>query len=521
MSAYPFKALDPDELEREANANPLGESGERGEKPHRPANSQSKSGESGERGEKPRGSKVEDRANGGRIEANFAQDDEGMRAGMLAAVRDALAPKTANSAPYPIEAVGPLAEAAQAIAEGAQLRPAMAGQSVLTVAALLAQGTHNVQSLDGIKPLSLSALTIADSGEGKTTADRTAQAAVRERQRQDARAYRIDVEAWETAPKKERPSEQPREPYRILRDGTVEGVRRGFRDGLPTQGLFTSEAAVLLAGYGMRQENRAKSAGVFNALWDDGEVSVARSLTGRMQLYGRRLSIHWQVQPSAAEESLSDPALTAIGFWPRFLAAWPEPGEPRSARDWRPETDARIAAFWARCNELMRGQPPEDCDKLPALECTDEARKLLGTFFERMEQQSKGPGAKLRDIKPFALRATEQAARIAGVLAAFEAAPVVTAQAVRHGIALAWYSLKTWGAIFGDRDQAARTGWALTLYGWMLTRPGWRATETDILRNGPKDLRSRSRRDTALALLEAFGFVSREGVTWTVEALSC
>ena len=47
-------------------------------------------------------------------------------------------------------------------------------------------------------------------------------------------------------------------------------------------------------------------------------------------------------------------------------------------------------------------------------------------------------------VKPFALRASEQACRVAGVLSAFEGRDEVSAEAMRGALALVAYSLKTW-----------------------------------------------------------------------------
>jgi hypothetical protein len=392
----------------------------------------------------------------------------------------------------------------------------MAGQSVLTVAALMAQNRANARSLDGLKPLNLYGLTIGESGDGKTTADTAAQAAVQARQREDAKRHTKDLEDFESASKKDR-GQAPREPYRVARDGTVEGIRRGFAQGMPSQAVFSSEAAAMLTGYGMTPEHRAKTAATLNSLWDDGEISVSRGITGRIQLYERRLSIHWLIQPSAVEDVLADPALSSMGFWPRFLAAWPEPAVPRSARQWRADENRSIGEFRARCTTMMNDPIGEDCAGLPVLDLTTEALSLLGKFFERMEQAAKSPGAKLGDIRPYAIRATEQAVRIAGVLAEFGGEKEVNIETMRGGIALAAYSLETWRSIFGDRDKATASARARRLYQWLLDQAGWSASETAILRIGPKLLRSRDRRDTALATLEQVGLVYRQGTTWTVE----
>ena len=486
---------------------------------------ESSPGERGELGEMPRGRKSEGGANGGRAGAKKVKvgpkggdsAGPGAKPELLARASKALMIGIPQIPEYPVASLGPLADVTTALAAGKQVEVAIAGQSILTVAALLAQSKANVRSLDGVKPLSTYGLTIVDSGDGKTGTDTVAQGAVQERQKADARRYSHELEDYERAPKKDR-EPLSREPYRVAKDGTVEGIRRGFAQGAPSQAVFTSEAAAMLAGYGMAPEHRAKTAATFNGLWDDGEISVSRSTTGRIQLYDRRLSVHWLIQPAAVEGVLADPLLSSIGFWPRFLVAWPEPAGARFARLWRAEEDATVGAFWARCTAMMDGPIGRDCSGLPVLEPTPEALTLLGRFFERMEQAAKGPGATLADIKPFAVRATEQAVRVAGVLAEYDGKTYIDTETMRNGISLATYSLDTWREIFGDRDRMASSSKALKLFGWLLDQPEWTASETAMLRIGPKALRSQAQRDTALAVLEQVRLIYRAGRgIWTVE----
>jgi len=410
---------------------------------------------------------------------------------------------------YPLEALGPLHDVANAIVQGQQVRPAMAGQAVLAAAALAAQHTADVETLDGRRPLALFLLTIADSGDGKTGAERTALTPVSEHQRQAHKAYMLELEQYEATPPKER-EQPPRPPYRIARDSTAEGIRRSFQEGAPSQGAYTSEAAAVLCGYGMSADHRMKTAGTYNALWDDGEVSVIRSIAGRVQLYDRRLSVHWLIQPAGAKETMHDPALTNLGFWPRFLVAWPEPPAPRRYRPWHANRDASVGAYWARAHELLERDVGDDCGELPVITLSDEARDLAGAYFERMEQAARAASGGLTEVKPFALRATEQACRIAGVLAAFDDTAVVHADLMRCGLRLAAYSVETWRGIFGDREQATAHAHALKLYRWLLKQPGASAKVADLLHVGPKP-RSRSLRDSALATLATAGLADREG----------
>lgn len=415
--------------------------------------------------------------------------------------------------PYPVSALGPLAEACAAIAEGGQIAPDMVGQCLLATAGLLTQSRANVRTLAGVKPLSLYMLTIGYSGDGKSTADEVALARVRDWQREKAAAYSVEVKAAarknsETIP------DALREPYRITRDATVEGIRRAFKQGLPSQGVFTSEAAAMIAGYGMNEDNRLKSAGNFNSLWDDGEISVARGLDGRLQLYDRRLSLHWMIQPDIARSALHDPLLSSIGFWPRFLLSWSPPSAPRIANPFKPEKDLRISAYWHRCDELLKHPLGADCSNLTEIAPTAEAQRIACEFFERMERAAKTAGGLLEGVKPFAVRATEQMFRIAGVLASFAGKSVIDPKKIRNAAKVAAHSLETWRTVYGDRDEAEARAHALELYGWLLRQQGRSARETAILKIAPKVLRSKSRRDTALALLEQAGLAKRERDTW-------
>jgi hypothetical protein len=419
-----------------------------------------------------------------------------------------LKPTTGTSAQYPIEALGPLVDVTRSLAENGQVPEEMAGQCVLGTAALLAQSKANVKTLAGTKPLSLFLLTVADSGEGKSTADDAAQHSVIEWQREAARDYFNETRQAEAERGKSK--DIIREPYRIMRDGTVEGIRRSFRQGVPSQGVFSSEAAIMLAGYGMSQDNRAKSAGNFNSLWDCGEISVARGIDGRVQLYDRRLSLHWLIQPDVAFSAINDPMLSNIGFWPRFLMACPPPSKPLDAKMFEPGKHAAIKGFWAACSEMLKDPLGEDCSFLPTITPSREAEKLACKFYEKMQQEAKNVDGILTGVKPFAIRGTEHAFRIAAVLAAFSGQDEIDAGLMKNGIQLAAYSLETWRSVFGDRDEQNGKIMALKLYAWLLKQPGQQASGIAVLRIGPKSLRSKVNRDTALAILQQIGLIDNE-----------
>ena len=74
----------------------------------------------------------------------------------------------ARGADYPVEALGDLRRAVEAVRAKTQAPVAIAAQSALSVASLAVQGFADVETLGGYAPLSLFCLTVAESGERKS-----------------------------------------------------------------------------------------------------------------------------------------------------------------------------------------------------------------------------------------------------------------------------------------------------------------------------------------------------------------
>ncbi len=421
-------------------------------------------------------------------------------------------PMQGNAHPYPMAALGPLAEAANDLAAGAQVAPAMAGQSLLAAAALLTQSIANVQTLDSsTKPLSLYCLTIANSGDGKDSADRPALRMIHEYQRRESQKYHLLREAFEQDKTKRKkgeagPLHPGPAPYRLASDLTIEGLRRSFAEGVASQGIFSTEAGAVLAGHAMTAENRIKTTASLCGLWDRGHLSVVRGGGGRTERYGVRLSAHLLIQPAALGDVLSDDALSGIGFWPRFLLAWPAPLEPRKFKPWQSDNSTPIRAFWTRCEQLLAKHMPESCDDLPTITLDSGAQACMASFFESMEQEGRKGG--LQDVRAFALRATELACRIAGVLTAFAGGQRIDGDAAHWGIQLAQHSLSQWVEALGGKADPV-PGWALTLYRWLVERKA-PVRVRDIPHHGPSSVRPANRRDQAIERLKAAALVNIE-----------
>jgi hypothetical protein len=93
-------------------------------------------------------------------------------------------------AAYPVEALGPLRHAVEAVRGMTQAPIAIPAQSALAVASLAVVAHADIETLGGPRPVALYALTIAQSGERKSSCDAPLMAALREHERAQAEARR-------------------------------------------------------------------------------------------------------------------------------------------------------------------------------------------------------------------------------------------------------------------------------------------------------------------------------------------
>src|SRR6056297_4325961 len=101
-----------------------------------------------------------------------------------------------EAGPYPMAALGPLREPAEAIAAATEAPVAMCAASVLASAALAVQGHRDAETLNGTAPASLFLLTVAESGERKSTADRLAMKGVRDYEAELRMNYDLEHSLW-------------------------------------------------------------------------------------------------------------------------------------------------------------------------------------------------------------------------------------------------------------------------------------------------------------------------------------
>ncbi len=362
--------------------------------------------------------------------------------------------RSMNRHKYPVEALGPSIQGVvEAIANKCQVPVAMAAQSVVATICLAVQGHADVRLPFGQRrPCSLYFLTVAASGDRKTTSDREASRGVSEYEAALEKDYKAQIADWHIAcasweantklvkaDKKfsdadrndrlkklgSKPSE-PLAPFIAISDPTLEGLFKSWVASLlPSMGIFSSEGGQITGGYGLTPENKLKTAASLSELWDGRSVRRIRAGDGFMHLSGRRLTMHLLIQVKAAANFLADPVLRDQGLISRFFVAAPDSlAGQRLYRDADPEWEVAIATFAIKVKGLLRtplplvnGAKNELAPRLVAL--SERAERVFHEFSDEVER-GLGPVGRYGMISELANKAAENAARLALIMALFD-----------------------------------------------------------------------------------------------------
>ena len=421
---------------------------------------------------------------------------------------------------------------------------AIAAASALAVASLAVMAHGDVETLGGPRPTSLYVLTIAASGERKSSCDAPLMAALRAHEREQAKAQRDAVQSWQNRHaiwkvdrdgilgslkkgnlEKRTGSEadlaalgpEPAAPPstdRTVTEPTFEGLTRLFANGQPALGIFSDEGGQFLGGFAMASENRQKTLAALNDLWQGNPIRRTRQGDGAFTLFGRRLAVHLMVQPGVARAFMADPMAADTGFLPRFLICEPPSAIGTRIHAQTRRDDVALAGFADRLGAVL-AEPmpmdPETRELLPrVLLLSGDARALLIDFSDAIER-AQAPGVNLSHVTGFASKAAEQAARIAGVLTLWRNldAPEVQGQDMADGIALAQFYLTEAARLSDAATVSVEIEKADKLGRWLVDR--WPHPEillSEVLQSAPiRALRDRPAARRALGMLVEAGWL--------------
>ncbi|MGV3555231.1 MAG: YfjI family protein [Croceibacterium sp.] len=378
---------------------------------------------------------------------------------------------------YPVERLpGVIGEAVREVADCMQAPVALVAACALSAVSAAVQSQFSVRRnriLQG--PASLYFLTVADSGERKSTVDslfmkplKDWEAQQRQREKELEEEYRAELAAWERADSADRgdPPDKPEPSAKMLRGDDTSEALISHLSKYPVAAVISAEAGVIFGSHSMKTESVKRNLGLLNQLWDGGPVNEGRVTRGETYIESVRVTMGLMVQSTVLESFFqkTEGLARGIGFNARFLFSQPE--STQGMRFYKePGAMPALGAFQRQVTLLLRLQAAKD--DLGRLTSHDvkfdaEAQDAWIRFHDEVEEFL-GGDREYSTIKDVASKAAENAARLACCLHVFA----------------------NYGGALGDIERST-TDAACSLMRWYLdeaVRFGRKAEMTEELRN--------------------------------------
>lgn len=334
---------------------------------------------------------------------------------------------------YPVERLpGVIGKAVREVADCMQAPVALVAASALSAVSAAVQTQFSVRRnriLHG--PASLYFITVADSGERKSSVDnlfiqpiKDWEATQRMREKELDEEYRAELAAWEqadSADRGDRPEKPEPTPKMYRQDDTSEALVMHLTK-YPVAAFISSEAGVIFGGHSMKAESVKRNLGLLNQLWDGGPVNEGRVGRGETYIESVRVTMGLMVQPTVLDNFFqkTEGLARGIGFFARFLFSQPE--STQGMRFYKePEAMPALDEFHRRVTLLLQLHAAKDeLGRLitHAVKLDTEAQDAWIRFHDEVEERI-GGDQEYSTIKDVASKAAENAARLACCLHVF------------------------------------------------------------------------------------------------------
>lgn len=330
--------------------------------------------------------------------------------------------------------------------------------SALAALSLAVQAHADVKRAEKLQgPTGLFLLTVAESGERKSTCDGFFMQAIREYEANQAetakpllKEHKAAMEVWEAkrggikektrqlskAGKPAREQEEalrdlehdkpepPRVPRLIYGDATPEALKWNLAKGWPSGGVVSSEAGLVFGAHGMGKDSVMRNLATLNQLWDGVDIATERRTTESFTVRGARLTIALQVQEATLRSFFdrSGGLARGTGFLAHFLLAWPESTQGHRPFTEPPESWPALARFNQRIAGILQQDAPIDEDGAlspPVLPLAVDTKAAWVMFHDAIESELRS-GGELYDVRDVASKTADNAARIASLFQIFE-----------------------------------------------------------------------------------------------------
>ena len=417
-------------------------------------------------------------------------------------------PLTAKIKPevYPLDALpDTIREAVEEVAAFIKAPLPLVAGSALGALSLALQAHCDIKRAERLTgPSGLFMLSIADSGERKTTCDSFFTSAIRQYEAELAapllKDYAAELAAWNAeregllsaikeAGKKDKPTqklrddlkelehckpEPPRIPRLILGDETPENLAYTLAKKWPSAGVVSSEAGVVFGAHGMGKDSVMRNLALLNVLWDGGELSIGRRTSESFTVKGARLTVALQIQEATLRVFFdkSGGLARGTGFLARFLVAWPESTQGNRPFTDPPEAWPKLARFHQRLTEILNTPAPvnEQGGLDPAmLLFTSAAKAAWIAFHDAIEAEVKS-GGELYDVRDVASKTADNAARLAALFHGFTKSigGAVDADSFESAGRIAAWHLSEARRFFGELALPVELANAARLDAWLI-----------------------------------------------------
>lgn len=449
--------------------------------------------------------------------------------------------------PYPLDVMpdtlrGAIAE----VQTFTKAPPALVASCALAAMSTAAQAYIDVCRADKLQgPSGLYLLTVADSGERKTTVDGFFTGAIREYERETAEAaapeladHRARFDAWESIraglrdkirslAKDSKPTaateaalaehehgrpEPPRVPRLLYADATPEALAHSLARQWPSGGVLSSEAGAVFGSHGMGRDSIVRNLSLLNVLWDGGALTVDRRTAESFTVHGARLSMGLQVQESPLRDFFRAAGQVArgSGFLARFLICWPASTQGTRAFTEPPQRWPALARFHQRVKDILIEPAPVD-DRgalVPRVVTLDAAAKRSWIDYHDAIERELGERGELRDLRDVAAKSADNVARLAALFQYFETGGLsITAETIERAQPLAAWHLSESRRLFSGLALPGALHDAARLDTWIIGQGSPLLTRRAAQQFGP--LRDGERLDAAINELEQLDRVRR------------
>lgn len=429
------------------------------------------------------------------------------------------------------------------VVETTQAPLELALASALSTLSMLCQPLIDVKRPeDMIGPVSLLVISIASSGERKSTVEsmflgyiRTYVKNALALHRKNLLAWSIRLEAWEARKRKlikdmsntpetapeyqllesdllrhhEIKPERPRAFNPFYEDTTTAALINGMRLDMPWAALMSSEGISVLKGV-------FNDYGKINALWTGSVIDVARATVEGCSLNDARLTVGIMIQPEILRQYLEQKGDRArsVGLLSRALVFHPESTQGTRFINSRSVNKEVFARYNERVHSLL-----EKC--MSRLRNTAEEKQIISfsttatahwtESYNKIESELQEGGAYERS-KDHASKLSENIARVAALLHYFEYGEgVITLQELKSAEKIVLECSKTFRNEFTFMPNIISN--AEILYTWIQSNCknsplfNW-VDKNEILRKGPPRFRAISKLNPLLDCLEASGKIT-------------